>query len=824
MSPTSTGRWRPAGLWLRWSWRDLKARWIQVAAIALVIALGTGSYAGLSSVTKWRRASTDDGYARLNMHDLRVELAQGSTVPEGTLIDVSRALGDGGIVDRAEERLVLPIQVDASTADRAVLVPGSLYGVSLAEGGPGVDGLFVQVGRGLTGDDAGKLTALLERHFGKYYDLPAQGTLEISGGQRLDYVGQAVTPELFLVTTERGGLMAEANFAGLFVAIETAQVLTGREGQVNDLVLTLQPGADRAALKAELARLLAERLPAVGTTVTSREEDPAFQIIDADIDGDQQIYDIFAVLIFAGAVVAAFNLIARIVESQRREIGVAMVLGVPPWRIAIRPLLVAAEIALLGVVFGIATGIFIGQAMVGVLKDFSPLPEWHTGFQWGVFLSVGVIGFLFPFLATMWPVWRAVQVPPVQAIQAGYRAARGGGLAPLFRWVRLPGSTFSQVPVRNVVRAPRRSLLTSFGIAAAIAALIAFVGLIDSFLDTIDRGEREILSTNPDRLEVDLDRPYPIDSEVVNGIAQSPVVAAVEPQLRLGSVAARDGEEVNLQVQVLALDSPVWAPRMTTGAIQRGREGIYLSELAARNLGVGVGDSITLRHPHLDLSAGTFALVETQVEVLGLHEHPFRFVAYMDSNQAGLFNLAGATNLLEVVPVAGATRDDMKRALFPLPGVVSAQGVGEVAEVIDDLLSEFVVLLRVIEGALLVLALLIAFNSASINMDERAREHATMFAFGVRVRTVLRMAVVENLILGIVATIGGVVAGWLLLRAIIAIRIPSTVPDIDVVAVVSPATLGLSMVLGVLAVALAPLLTVRKLRRMDVPATLKVIE
>ncbi len=824
MSPTSTGSWRAAGLWLRWSWRDLKARWIQVAAIALVIALGTGSYAGLSSVTKWRRASTDDGYARLNMHDLRVELAQGSTVAEGTLVAVAGGLGDG-VVDRVEERLVLPTQVDASTGDRAVLVPGSIYGVRVSDGGPGVDGLFVHVGRELAPDDAGKPVALLERHFARYHDLPPQGTIEVSGGERIEYVGQAVTPELFLVTTERGGLMAEANFAGLFVPLETAQMLTGRAGQVNDLVLTLEPGSDRAALKEELAALLAERLPTVGTTVTTREEDPAFQIIDADIDGDQQIYDIFAVLIFAGAVVAAFNLIARIVESQRREIGVAMVLGVPPVRIAIRPLLVAAEIALLGVVFGVGVGILLGQAMVGVLKDFSALPAWHTEFQWGVFFTVALIGFLFPFAATMWPVWRAVRVPPVQAIQSGYRAARGGGLAPFFRRVRLPGSTFSQVPVRNVVRAPRRSVLTSLGIAAAIAALVAFVGLIDSFLDTIDRGEREILSANPDRLEVDLDRPYPLNSDVVTGIAGSPLVARVEPQLRLGSVAVTEGEEVNLQVQVLALDSPVWAPRMTEGAIQREREGIYLSELAARNLGVRVGDAITLRHPRLDIAAGTFTLVETEMEVLGLHEHPFRFVAYMDSNQAGLFNLAGATNLLEVVPPAGgATRDDMKRALFPLPGVVSAQGVGEVAEVIDDLLSEFVVLLRVIEGALLLLALLIAFNSASINMDERAREHATMFAFGVPVRTVLRMAVVENLILGVLATIWGVVAGWLLLRAIIAIRIPSTVPDIDVVAVVSPTTVVLSMALGVLAVALAPLLTVRKLRRMDVPATLKVVE
>jgi putative ABC transport system permease protein len=147
-----------------------------------------------------------------------------------------------------------------------------------------------------------------------------------------------------------------------------------------------------------------------------------------------------------------------------------------------------------------------------------------------------------------------------------------------------------------------------------------------------------------------------------------------------------------------------------------------------------------------------------------------------------------------------------------------------VADVIEDFLGEFVVVLRVVEGAMLVLALLIAFNSASINMDERVREHATMFAFGVPVRTVLRMAIIENLVLGVVATAMGLASGWFLLRLILAIRIPDTVPDIYIPATISTTTLLITLVLGILAVALAPLLTLRRLRRMDVPAALKVFE
>ena len=37
-----------------------------------------------------------------------------------------------------------------------------------------------------------------------------------------------------------------------------------------------------------------------------------------------------------GAVFAAFNLISRVIDAQRREIGISMALGVPTWVIALR--------------------------------------------------------------------------------------------------------------------------------------------------------------------------------------------------------------------------------------------------------------------------------------------------------------------------------------------------------------------------------------------------------------------------------------------------------------------------------------------------------
>ena len=49
-------------------------------------------------------------------------------------------------------------------------------------------------------------------------------------------------------------------------------------------------------------------------------------------------------------------------------------------------------------------------------------------------------------------------------------------------------------------------------------------------------------------------------------------------------------------------------------------------------------------------------------------------------------------------------------------------------------------------------------------------------------------------------------------------------PDLTLQTMISTSTVVTALVLGVVAVAVAPLLTVRRLLRMDVPSTLRVVE
>ena len=62
----------------RWTWRDMRERWLQVVGISLIIALGVAVYGGLASTVPWRLTSFDESYEMLSMFDVKLELTSGS--------------------------------------------------------------------------------------------------------------------------------------------------------------------------------------------------------------------------------------------------------------------------------------------------------------------------------------------------------------------------------------------------------------------------------------------------------------------------------------------------------------------------------------------------------------------------------------------------------------------------------------------------------------------------------------------------------------------------------------------------------------------------
>ena len=392
--------------------------------------------------------------------------------------------------------------------------------------------------------------------------------------------------------------------------------------------------------------------------------------------------------------------------------------------------------------------------------------------------------------------------------------------------LKIPGGSTFQMPIRNLLRTPRRTLLTALGIGAAVTVLVGTTGMIDTFERTIDQGENEVVQATPSRLFVRFGDFEPI--QVATGHLESlHVLSTIEPQLSLTATAKINGRTLDLEMQLINLQSAVWTPTISNGRMAGPAAAgqvpeIVLAQAGAAELGVKPGDLIVMTHQRLNgLQVET---VDTDVRVAGTEPTPLKTLATMDLSNASLFGLQRQTNQLSVVPAAGQTVESVQKKLFDAPGVTSVESVSASSQVFRDLVAQYLSLLGIVQFTALALVLLIAFNSATIALDERAREHATMFAFGTRLRTVLGLAIGESALVGLIGTILGLIGGRIVIELIVLFIMPDVVPDIRFTIVVSAATIVTAFVLGIVTVAIAPLFGVRRLQHMDIPTALRVVE
>jgi putative ABC transport system permease protein len=803
--------------WVRWSLRDLRAHWVAVVAIAVVIAIGTGVYAGLTSTSTWRRLSNDASFSAVNFHDLRVTTAPGTFVDEGQLAELVASIPSAGDVEDVTERLVVDSQLEADSVDGAVLVTARIVGGTL--GPDAVDQVWVREG---VAPEAGSGEAVLETKFADFHDLPATGTVSVAGDRVVAYSGVGVAPEDFYVAGPEGTVVAEADLATVYLHLSDAQELVGRTGAVNDVVLTVVPNGDVSSVERDL-RAAAADVSGAGLTVTDADAVDAYRVLYEDIDNDQQLFTAFALLVLVAAALAAFNLVNRIVEAQRREIGIGMALGAPRRELSVRPLMVGVQIAVIGVIAGVVAGWLVAQAMQSMLESLLPMPEYRTPFQFAVFGRAAALGVAIPILASAWPVWRAVRVEPIEAIRTGHLTARAGWMTALSRRLRLPGTSIATIPLRNLLRTPRRTVLTATGVGVAIAALVSVLGMLDSFDRAIDVSDAEITRGDRDRVLVQLSSLEPFDDPRVESIVDDATIGTADLGLRLPAVAIDDGENAfDLVIDSYDFDTAVWTPT-PDATVSAHADGLILARKAADDLGVQPGDSVQIRHP-VRSGAGV-SLVVSDVPVSALHDNSVRTFAYLDDDVAAeLFGLAGATNLLSVTPAGSATPGDIQRALFGQDGVASTLPVARIGEAFDDALASFTGFLLVVAVAVLVLALLIAFNAARISVEERRRDHATMRAFGLPVRSILGIITKESVVVGVLATLVGVAVGTVMLGWMLDSLANRTLPDFGIERYVAPSTLAWAAGIGIVAVSVAPLLLVRRIRNMDLPSTLRVME
>ena len=154
-----------------------------------------------------------------------------------------------------------------------------------------------------------------------------------------------------------------------------------------------------------------------GVKREARAVDPAVTVNDVRLMEDvvagsmarqrfnMTVIGVFAMLALVLAIVGLYGVLALIVGQRRREIGVRLALGAPPWTVVRMILQEGAAMALVGVVLGVTGALALTRLMKTLVYDISTTDAWTFG---GAVVLVTLVA----LGATYVPARRASRVDP----------------------------------------------------------------------------------------------------------------------------------------------------------------------------------------------------------------------------------------------------------------------------------------------------------------------------------------------------------------------------------------------------------------------------
>ena len=775
--------------------RDLWRHRGQVATISLVVACGISQLVAFATMYRSLAASRDAYYAAARFADLFVHLERAPRSVLGRLAEVPG-------VARVEGRAV---------GDYRLSVPGSSepvlgHFVSL-EGPPGarLNEVVVKEGRGV--EPGAPREVVLSELFARARGLRPGDTLEavLEGREaRLEVVGIGSSPEFVWAPNPRSGLPDAEHFGVVWMDGRALSTALGLSGAFNDAVLQLTGSARPAEVAAAVERLLE---PYGAFAVLDRAHQASNQLL-ANKLAQYRSLAVFVPALFLAVAAFLVNLvISRLVGTQREQIATLKALGYGTGALARHYLGFALAICLVGALLGVGVGVVEGDAGVRFFCSYFNLPPLAfrpdaSGVAAGVLASAAAAT-----MGATFSVLRTVRLPAAEAMQPEPPEEFRPTVVERLHLDRLLGVAARMV-LRDIERRPLRTALSA--LAVALATAIVLVGY--ALLDSLDRAV-EVQYTRVERedLAAALDRPR--SASAVRSIAGLPGVDFAEAQ-RVVPVRLRAGHrERQLALLGLPADPVLRLPRDNRArAFRVAPSGLTLSSPLQGILGVRVGDEVEVEELEAGRRRFTAPVVSFVDDFVGLN-------AYMDLRdlERRLWEPPTVTGVL--LSVDRSRLGEVMRRMERLPAVASLSRPDLEAR---QFVEQEADVLRAIQSVLVAIAVIVAvgiiFNNARIALSVRSRDLATLRILGFTRGEVAALLVGEQavqLALGIAA---GVPLGLLFGSWVLAL-VPPDLFRLPMEA--APGSVGLSVLVVLLAGLASALLVRREADRLDLVSVLK---
>lgn len=461
-----------------------------------------------------------------------------------------------------------------------------------------------------------------------------------------------------------------------------------------------------------------------------------------------RVFPAFFILV---AALVCLTTMTRLVEEQRNEIGTLRALGYTKWQCTLKYLFYAISATLIGIVVGSILGLSSFPLIIyHAWRMMYILPPIRFVIPSGL-ISLTAMVFIFAMSIATWFACKAdTQDVPSQLMRP--KAPPMGKKTfleniPLI-WNHL--SFTDKVTMRNIFRYKKRFFMTIVGVAGCTALMLIGFGIRDSILNMVDINFKDIIQYDG-MVSFEDDASEQVKAEALKEIKSTENV--IDAHIGFVYTSKTYDDKVDETASVHVFDSKEinrefnLRTRIGHKPISLTDDGVIINEKLAENLGVHVGNKITIEdadgNPH-------------EVNVSGITEmYINHFVIMSRQYYKEVFGKEAVSNIIYL----STTGDDAAQKLLA-NDISTMQGV-EGVSLYSGQLDNFNSMVKGLNGIIWVLiisSMLLAFvvlsNLITVNISERQREIATLKVLGFRRAEVKKYIFKEN---NLLAGIGGIV-------------------------------------------------------------------
>lgn len=496
--------------------------------------------------------------------------------------------------------------------------------------------------------------------------------------------------------------------------------------------------------------------------IQERMDNTGYSNIFDAIKTMSNISKMFPAIFFLVAVLISLTSMTRMIEEERVEIGTLKALGYTNLQIISKYILYAFLACVVGGILGMTICFYLLPSIVWMLYSMIyTIPEFYLSYR----LQIGLAGILISFIciggATILAAYRELKEAPSVLMRP--KPPKNGKRIFMeritFIWKKLNFS--KKVTIRNIFRYKKRAIITIIGIAGCTGLMLAGFGIRDSVTDIPNLQFKEVFKY-----------------EASFALTKTDTLGEIEQYLshngNIENYAKVCAGTWKISNDKKSYDISLFVPNnkeefekicnlsdyKTKEKLQISDDGIIITDKVADTFNIKVGDEVTLTDGDD---------IEYKMVVKAITQNYVGHYVYMskDFYEANIKNYETNMIFINIKDVDNDLLNSISEDILNIDGVASFTNMSSLVKSVSDMLNTMNCIVVVLIVTSAILAFVVLYNLANINISERQREIATLKVLGFYDKEVDNYINKENIIFTILGVILGLGFGVLLTNGII---------------------------------------------------------